>query len=237
LIKKITNIYCEDCKSLKKSVYGDLNSEELNILNFNKSCNFYKKGQTIYFEGNTPEGLFCIREGKVKIYKTGNEGKEQIIRLVKNGDIIGYRALIAGESYNATAETLEDSKICFIRKNAIFDLLKKNEKFSFRLIKLLSHDLGEVEQRMVHLAQKPVRERLAETLLILRETYGMDKDNNSLLNVSLSREDLANIAGTATETVIRLLAEFKNKNIISTKARKIEILDVNKLIETGNLSY
>jgi len=237
LIKKITNIYCENCKSLKKSIYGDLNSEELNILNFNKSCNFYKKGQTIYFEGNTPEGLFCIREGKVKIYKTGNEGKEQIIRLVKSGDIIGYRALIAGESYNATSETLEDSKICFIRKNTIFDLLKQNEKFSFRLIKLLSHDLGEVEQRLVHLAQKPVRERLAETLLILRETYGMDKDNNSLLNVSLSREDLANIVGTATETVIRLLAEFKNENIISTKARKIEILDVKKLIEAGNLSY
>ena len=237
MIKKITNIYCENCKSLKKSIYGDLNSEELNILNFNKSCNFYKKGQTIYFEGNTPEGLFCIREGKVKIYKTGNEGKEQIIRLVKSGDIIGYRALIAGESYNATSETLEDSKICFIRKNTIFDLLKKNEKFSFRLIKLLSHDLGEVEQRLVHLAQKPVRERLAETLLILRETYGMDKDNNSLLNVSLSREDLANIVGTATETVIRLLAEFKNENIISTKARKIEILDVKKLIEAGNLSY
>ena len=236
MIKKITNIYCENCKSLKKSVYGDLNSDELNILNFNKTCNFYKKGQTIFFEGNVPEGLFCIREGKVKVYKTGNEGKEQIIRLVKSGDIIGYRALIAGESYNATSETLEDSKICFIRKNAIFDLLKKNEKFSFKLIKLLSHDLGEVEQRMVHLAQKPVRERLAETLLITRETYGMDKENNSLLNVSLSREDLANIAGTATETVIRLLAEFKSENIISTKARKIEILDVNKLIEAGNLS-
>jgi len=236
LSKSITNTYCENCKSFRKTVFGELSSAELTKLNISKTCNYYKKGQIIFFEGNFPDGLFCIREGKVKIYKRGKEGKEQIIQLAKTGDIIGYRALIAGETYNATSATLEDSKICFFRKSSIFDLFKKNNNFSLKLIKLLSHDLEQVENRMVNIAQKPVSERLAETLLVLRETYGVDKDNKMLLNVSLSREDLANIVGTATETVIRLLADFKNDNIISTKGKKIEILNIEKLIKAGNLS-
>lgn len=235
-MSKRYNIYCENCKSLRGTILAELSPDEINKVESDKTCNFYKKGQTIFFEGNFPDGLFCIREGKVKIFKTGNEGKEQIIRLAKTGDVIGYRALIAGEKYNATAATLEDSKICLIRKNVIFELFRKNDRFSMKLIRLLSHDLGDIENHFVQLAQKPVRERLAETLLILKDTYGMDSDNDSLLNISLSREDLANIVGTATETVIRLLTELKNENIIYTKARKIGILDLNKLIEEGNLT-
>ena len=226
--------YCEDCKSLKKSIFCELSSKELEDLNFSKSCNYYKKGQIIFFEGNYPDGLYCIREGKIKVFKTGREGKEQIIRLANSGDLLGYRALIAGEKYSASTSTLEDSYICFVRKDAVFELFKKNSSFSLSLIKLMSKDLEEIENRMVNLAQKPVRERLAETLLILKETYGYD--NNSFLNISLSREDLANIVGTATETVIRLLADFKEDNLISTQGKKIKILNLKKLIKAGNVS-
>jgi len=232
--KSFVNNTCEDCKSAKKSVFCELNTEDLGILTLSKNCNLYKKGQIVFFEGNYPDGLFCLREGKIKIYKTGPEGKEQIIRLAKTGDVLGYRALISGEHYNATAATLEDSRVCFIRKEAIFNLLKTNSNFSLYLIKLLSKDLEDVENRLVNITQKPVRERLAEALIILKETYGTES-NNSVLNISLSREDLANIVGTATETVIRLLADFRQNGLISTKGKKIEILSLEGLIKAGNI--
>jgi len=227
---------CSSCKARINSVFGELSEDELEYWHSTKGSNFYRKGQVIFYEGNYPSGLYCIHDGKVKLYKIGQEGKEQIIRLAKAGDILGYRALISGDEYIASASTLEDSRVCFIPKDTIFDLFKKNMDFSLYLVKLLSQDLEHVENRMVNLAQKPVRERLAEALLILKETYGMEKGNNTYINIALSREDLANIVGTATETVIRLLAEFKNEKLIATKGKKIEILNLNRLIKVCNIS-
>jgi CRP/FNR family transcriptional regulator, polysaccharide utilization system transcription regulator len=232
--KSIDIIYCEDCNSVKKSIFKELGREEIYKLNYNKNCNFYKKGQVIFFEGNHPDGLFCIRNGKVKVFKIGSSGKEQIIRFAKTGDALGYRALLVGETYSASASALEDSHICFIRKETVFENFKSNNNFSFSLLKLLSRDLEDVESKMVKLAQKPVRDRLAEALLILKETYGMDKTGN--INISLSREDFANIVGTATETVIRLLAEFKKENLIATKGKKIRIENLNELVKISKLN-
>ncbi|MFA5404737.1 MAG: Crp/Fnr family transcriptional regulator [Ignavibacteria bacterium] len=232
--KSIDTKYCEVCNSTKKSIFKDFNGEEVEKLNLNKNCNFYKKGQVIFFEGNYPDGLFCIREGKVKVFKIGSTGKEQIIRFAKNGDALGYRALLVGEIYSASASALEDSHICFIRKETVFELFKSNHNFSLSLLKLLSRDLEDVENKMVKLAQKPVRDRLAEALLILKETYGTDKQGN--INISLSREDFASIVGTATETVIRLLADFKKENLISTKGKKIKILDIDGLVKISKLN-
>ncbi|MCX6164020.1 MAG: Crp/Fnr family transcriptional regulator [Ignavibacteriae bacterium] len=232
--KSIESKYCEICNSTKKSIFKDFNSGDVEKLNLNKNCNFYKKGQVIFFEGNYPGGLFCIREGKVKVFKIGSTGKEQIIRFAKNGDALGYRALLVGETYSASASALEDSHICFIRKDTVFEIFKANNNFSFSLLKLLSRDLEDVENKMVKLAQKPVRDRLAEALLILKETYGMDKLGN--INISLSREDFASIVGTATETVIRLLADFKKENLISTKGKKIKIINLNGLVQISRVN-
>lgn len=234
--KQLTIPDCDACKVRARTVFKDLSGAEFEHLHLEKSCNFYKKGQVIYFEGNHPSGLFCIHDGKVKIFKIGQEGKEQIIRFAKAGDVLGYRGLISGETYSASAETLDDSRICFIPKDVIFDLFKKNGNFSLNIIKLLSQDLEDIEQRMVNLAQKPVRERLAEALIILKETYGMDKNDENCINVTLTREDLANIVGTATETVIRLLSDFKKEKIIASKGKKIQILDIKKLIKVSNLA-
>lgn len=232
--KTIDTKYCEICNSSKKSVFGDFNQNEIEKLIPNMNCNFYKKGQVIFFEGNHPDGLFCIKEGKVKIFKIGSTGKEQIIRFAKNGDALGYRALLAGETYSASAAALEDSNICFIRKDTVFELFKTNHKFSLSLMKLLSRDIEDVENKMVKLAQKSVRNRLAEALLILKETYGTDI--SGYINVSLSREDFAGIVGTATETVIRLLAQFKKEKLISTKGKKIKILDMDGLVKNTKLN-
>jgi CRP/FNR family transcriptional regulator, polysaccharide utilization system transcription regulator len=232
--KSIEIQYCENCNSARKSIFKELGKDELFTLNSNKNCNFYKKGQVIFFEGNYPGGLFCIRDGKVKVFKIGSSGKEQIIRFAKTGDALGYRALLVGETYSASASALEDSRICFIRKETVFEIFKSNNSFSFSLLKLLSRDLEDVESKMVKLAQKPVRDRLAEALLILKETYGTDKSEN--INISLSREDFANIVGTATETVIRLLAEFKKENLIAAKGKKIRIVNFEELVKISKLN-
>ena len=232
--KPIDTKYCEICNSTKKSIFKDFYGGDIEKLNLNKNCNFYKKGQVIFFEGNYPGGLFCIREGKVKVFKIGSTGKEQIIRFAKNGDALGYRALLVGETYSASASALEDSHICFISRDIVFELFKTNHNFSFNLLKLLSRDLEDVENKMVKLAQKPVRDRLAEALLILKETYGTDKQG--YINISLSREDFANIVGTATETVIRLLAELKKENLISTKGKKIKIDNLNGLVQISRVN-
>lgn len=232
--KFIDSKYCENCSTGRKSIFNDLKDGERDKLNMNMNCNFYKKGQVIFFEGNYPDGLYCIKEGKVKVYKIGAFGKEQIIRFAKNGDALGYRALLVGETYSASAAALEDSHICFVRKDTVFDLFKSNSNFSFTMLKLVSRDLEDVEDKMVKLAQKPVRDRLAEALLILKETYGTDKQE--FINISLSREDFASIVGTATETVIRLLADFKKENLISTKGKKVKLLDVNSLVNIGKLN-
>jgi CRP/FNR family transcriptional regulator len=163
----------------------------------------------------------------------GDEGKEQIVRLAKSGDIVGYKALLSGDRYSATATALEDCNVCFIPREIFLVILQKDAALSFEMMKVLSDELKKAEEKITHLAQKPVRERVAETILFLKETYGLYADNH--VNVSLTREEIANLVGTATETAIRLLSEFNKDHIIELSGKKIKILDQNKLIKTANL--
>jgi len=219
---------CTNCKVLSESYFNILDKPDLIDLSIAKTASLYSKGQTVFFEGKTPTGIYCLNSGKVKIFKSGIDGKEQIVRIVTPGNFIGIRSLLGNQNYSASATTLEDSFICFINKQVFFHLLKKYPRLSKQLMVNLSQLLMEAEDKITSLAQKPVRERLAETLIILNKVFFHDKIdvNNSF---SLSREDLANIVGTATETVIRLLTEFKNENLITTKGRKITIVDIKGL--------
>jgi len=225
---------CAHCETLHKSVFCDLNASSLEQFNAEKGCVLYKKGQIVFNSGAYPHSLYCVKEGKVKVFQIGDEGKEQIVRLVKGGDIMGYRALLAGDKYSASAEVLEDTRICQIPKETFFNLLKQNGGLSMRLMQLLSNDLGLAEHRIMKLAQKPVRERVAETLLFLKKTYGLESDG-ATIGVILSREDIANIVGTATETVIRLLSEFKADGIIRLNGKKISILNHHQLVRMANV--
>lgn len=225
---------CENCLSRLNNVFCTLSDDQLNELAVDKTCNLYKKGQIVFFEGNRPAGLYCITKGKVKVYQIGGEGKEQIIRLAKDGDILGYRALISGEIYSGSASVLEDSVICFIPKKIFFDLLQINSELSTRMMKLLSHDLRMAEVRITGLAQKPVRERLAETILMLKEFYGLENDGQTIKAV-LSREDISNIVGTATETAIRMMSEFKQEKMIDLEGKRIKILNFEELIKAANV--
>lgn len=217
-----------DCDVSHKRIFSTLNSEELEQLDQAKVCLFFKKGQSVFNEGSYPLGLYCLDAGKVKLEHSGDEGKMQIVRMKKAGDLLGYRALFCSEKYNASAVAIEDTNLFFIPKDTFFEVLKRNHRLSLDMLKLLAHDLRTAENHLTELAQKPVRERLAKALLFLKETYGLEQDE-ATINVLLSREEIADFVGTATETAIRLLSEFKQDGIIEFIGKKIRIINLRKL--------
>ncbi|MCK5103155.1 MAG: Crp/Fnr family transcriptional regulator [Cyclobacteriaceae bacterium] len=227
-------IPCTLCAGKEHSLFSDLPREDLDVLSLHKTCIRYKKGQTLFYEGTRPMGLFCINSGKVKVYKISSEGKEQILKLGKPGDFLGYRALISEEFYNSSATVIEEGAMCYIPKADFLEILQKNPTFFRKMAKRVAHELGLMEQKLVTIAQKSVRERLAATLIMLKETYGMEDDESNLIDIALSREDLANIIGTATETVIRLLSDFKTQKLISLQGKKIKVLNPKGLVREAD---
>lgn len=231
--KVFEHVECRHCSTRFKSVFCKMEHDKVEEISAAKICSSYKKGEIIFKEGSFASGVFCINKGKIKVSMLGDEGKEQILRLAKPGDIIGYKALLSAGRYSASAFALDDSNICFVPKDIFIHILKKDASLSFEMMKLLSDELRNAEEKITHLAQKPVRERMAETILFLKETYGIDEDEN--INVLLSREEISNIVGTATETAIRLLSEFNKDKLIELSGKKIKIVDVAKLVKVANL--
>ncbi len=227
---------CQSCSIRNDSVFNGLCSHSLTSINGHKSTNVHRKGQILFHEGTRPMGVYCINKGKLKLYKLGNEGKEQIIQLAKEGEILGYISMMSEELYPVSAETLEECHVCFIPKQDFLEMLANNHELYAKLFKHACHELGIMTQNVTNLAQKTVRERLAITFIMLKETYGVDHEENDKVVINLTREDLANIVGTATETLIRLLHDFKEDNIISTAGRKIIIEKEEELIRIANLS-
>ncbi|MFM9838897.1 MAG: Crp/Fnr family transcriptional regulator [Cyclobacteriaceae bacterium] len=226
---------CTLCEQLKNSLFNGLQPEDLSRINVHKTCIRYKKGQNVFYEGTRPMGLFCVNGGKVKVYKNNAQGKEFILYISKPGDFLGYRALLSEEIYGATATVLEDAKICFIQKEDFLAVLQKNPLFLRKVVKHVCVQMGIMEERMADLAHKSVRERLAANLLMLKESYGMEGEESVLLDIALSRDDLANLVGTATETVIRLLSDFKADELISFEGKKIRVLDPKRLAKQADL--
>ena len=214
---------------------GSLCGHQLTELSEGKSCTVYKKGQVLFHEGTRPLGIYCINAGKVKVYQIGTDGKEQILRISKAGDMLGYKALIADEFYPVAAETLEDCTICFISKQSFLETLASSTAFNQRLMQQVCREHGLMAEEITNQAQRNVRERFALSLLKLKDTYGMDGQDDGPVEINLTREDLANLVGTATETLIRLLNEFKEDGMVETQGRKIRILDTPALVKTARL--
>jgi len=221
-----------DCIDNQETIFRHLTEEEKKKLNAEKNCNTYKKNSEIYHEGSRTNGLYCINKGVVKIYKTGIDGREQIIYFAKPGDIIGYRSILSGDLACSSAKTIQESELCFIPGDLLVSLIRENGDFALDVLQQSCKELGEANSYITDIAQKTVRERLAEVLIKLKENFDLDENNE--LQISLTREELANIVGTATESVIRLLSEFKQDNLIDLKGRKIRILDLKKLEKISN---
>lgn len=206
--------------SLFYLLYSD---DALRIKN-EKATSFYKKNQPLFIEGSYPRGVFCIISGKVKVFSTGETGKEQIIRIAGAGDVVGFRALFSEEPYRLSATTLEQSSIFFIKIEDFLELVHSQPELLQAVLRELSKESGERADFIKAMAQKTVRERLAIVLLVLESIYKDDL-------INLSREDLANFVGTATETLIRLLKDFKDENLIEVQGRKIKLIDVDRIYQ------
>lgn len=226
--KSHKNISCETCSVKECSLFGTFSEEELRQLDNEKVTSFYKKNQPVFMEDTYPRGVFCINSGKVKIFSIGENGKEQIIHIAKEGEVIGFRSLFSDEPYRLSGTTLEDAHICFIKKEEFYRHLETKPSLLQSILKNLSIELGERAVFIKDMAQKTVRERLATVLLVLNDVYGEEM-------INLSREDMANFVGTATETVIRLLKEMKDEKIIEIHTRKIAIINLAQLQQEAGI--
>ena len=202
---------CEQCIVREFSSLKALNKDELVKLAECKSSHTVKKGDVIFEEGETINGIYCVKDGICKLTKLSPNGKDHIVKLIKKGELLGQRSLISDEPVNLSAIALEDMEVCFIPKTEVMGFFDKNNQFSMNVMKTICGDLKEADDHMVNMAQKTVKERLAETLLYLLDTFGKNEDNT--LKVQLSRDELASMIGTATESCIRLLSDFNKDSI------------------------
>lgn len=209
-------------------IWMPLTLEQREFLAQNFTVQKFKKNETIYCEGETPMHLMCLLNGKVKIYKEGVGGRSQIIRVMKDKEYFAYRAYFAEENFVTAAAAFEPCTICLIPMPAIMKLLSENNELAMFFIRQLSIDLGISDERTVNLTQKHIRGRLAESLLFLKDTYGVEEDGFTL-SIYLSREDLANLSNMTTSNAIRTLSNFATEKLIAIDGRKIKIIEEDKL--------
>lgn len=217
------NHLCQICIDNPHSLLSELSNEDKQKIIETAVCISYKKGDLIYEEGNMPIALLSLITGKVKIFKEGIGGRQQIVRMAKPIGFIGYRAFFAEEIHIASAEAIEDSIVCRIKTELIFDIVRSNPELAMSIIRALATDLGFSNRRTVTLTQKHIRGRLAEALLVLKDTYGYEEDD-STLKVCLTREDLANLSNMTTANAIRTLSNFATEGIVELIGKKIKII-------------
>ncbi|WP_460503061.1 Crp/Fnr family transcriptional regulator [Hymenobacter agri] len=222
---------CQGCPNRKGPLMGCCQLEELEFISGNKVSQSYQKGECIFREGSPAMGLHCVNQGKIKVTKTSGDGKEQITQLAKDGDVLGFQAVLTEAKYSTSAVALDDCVVCFIPRADFFRVWQSNTQFSASLMTMMAKALGAAEVQMLHLAYKPVRERLAAALLMLVQTFRTEAEP---LRIAVGREDLASLVGTAKETVSRLLSEFKEAGLIATRGSGINILNVSELSQLAS---
>jgi len=217
-----------------QSVLSGLPKEDMDLLTVHQSIHVYSKGEIIFREGSYPSGIFFIITGMAKKFKTDKEGREQIIYVANAGELIGYHAILEEDRYPDSAAALEESKVGFIPKEDFLETLRKSPTLNRRLLKTLSHEFAVLVNSITLFAHRPVRERLAIQLIVLREKYKVDFQPGMPVEINMSRDDLASLVGAARENVLRALAELKEDGIITTKGRKIIVTDIPKLLRIAN---
>lgn len=222
------NPYIELCLEGSSSVFKGLTQKDKETIAQHHTQVSIKKGEFLFMEGDKTRGLICLAFGKVKIFKEGVGGREQILKMVKQQGLIGHQALFTENNWSFSAAAIEDSVICIFEKNTLLNILKKNGILSLKFLRLITEELGFSNNRTVSLSQKHVRGRIAESLLVLRNTYGYENDGQTL-GVSLSRDDIAHFSNMTTSNAIRTLSNLASDGIIKIKGRKIGIIDNEKL--------
>lgn len=199
----------------------------------NRQTTIYKKKQVVFSEGSYPHEIFFIVSGKVKLYKTNTDGKEYITDLLGEGDFMGHLAMLENAKHNESAMVLEDSEITRISRDDFFQIIHENREVATQFIKMLSNNIKEKEERLLQLAYSSVRQRVADALLLLRDHYQKGNETEPF-SINITRDDLANIVGTATESLIRTLSDFKDEGLVSVNGGKITIANLEKLRKVGS---
>lgn len=216
------------------SVFKNLNQKEKDILVQHHEVSHFRKGEILFSDGEKAEDLIYLVTGKVKIFKVGVGGREQILRMIKPNELIGLRALLSETPFTASAAAIEDSTICKIEREPFIKIVRNNAELSFKFMNILAQVLGFSNNRTASLTQKHIRGRLAESILILRDTYGLDDDGKTI-KVYLSREDIAHLSNMTTSNAIRTLSIFASEEVIALEGRKIKLLDSTRLEKISEL--
>jgi len=217
-----------------QSILTDLPKEDWSSLTMHMSTQVYDKGEVIFREGAYPTGIFYIMSGMAKKYKLDKEGREQIIYVANTGELIGYHAILEEDRYPDSAAALEESKVGFIPKEDFLEVLRHSAILNRRLLKTLSHEFAVLVNSIALFASRPLRERLAIQLIILREKYKVEFQPGMFVEINMSRDDLASMVGATRENVLRILAEWKEEEIIITRGRKIIVKNVPQLLKIAN---
>ncbi|MDO5608401.1 MAG: Crp/Fnr family transcriptional regulator [Capnocytophaga sp.] len=225
------NSKCEHCSNWKHSMLKSLGTDELKSISERKTTVHIKKGDIIFEEGELLSGVYCIHRGVCKLSKLSVNGKSQIVRFVVKGDILGQRSVIGQQAVNLSATALTDIEACFIPKEEILHSFASNPNFSADIIKDVCNELKKADDTIVDLAQKTVKQRLANSLLFLEDTFG--KDTEGHINIQLSREEIGNMVGSATESLIRMLSDFNKNEWIETHGKRIRITNRKQLQKTA----
>ncbi len=225
---KVNGVECDVCRTKGECFFADLKDDALKDFREARITNVYKRRQVVFYEGHRPHGVFLVCSGRVKVYKSDHKGHQLTVRVVQAGDLLGYRALLAGEAYSATAEALDDSSLAYIDETRFKATLARHQVLALKMLTQLSRDVRGAEDKARDMAMKSSRERLAELILMLKSTRvpgGRAERNGAGFKVPYTRQDLAELAGLAQETVIRLLTELEEQKVITLDGRQLTILN------------
>jgi CRP-like cAMP-binding protein len=217
-----------------QSILADLPAPDLQVLMARKLEQVYRKGEILFKEDVPPSGIYYLVDGKAKKYKLDKDGREHIIYVANSGELLGYHAILSGDNYPDSASVMEDSLVVFIPKEDFLDAVRRSGELSRRLLSTLSHEFVVLTNSLTMFAQKSVRERLALQLVVVREKFKEKMEPGMPVEINMSRDDLANLVGTARENVVRTLSVFKSEGILETRGRKIIVLDIKKLVKAAN---
>jgi len=227
--RKQEEYFSKSLQSLQKLASGNGNGmAELKAMIAGRKIRQIKKKQVLYYEGDQPLGIYLVIDGTIRTYKLAEDGRELMMGLYKADDYLGVHALLLDEQFTETAEAVDDAAVCLLPKDAIINLVNRYPDITLQFIKILANNIREKEEQLLELAYNSVRKRLAQVLVRLSKQFSDPSQ------FKISRDELASMAGMATETVSRTLSDFKDEKLIEKKGSHIQIMDINRLIKMKN---